>query len=774
MKFDDAAAVESICYDIRLADFPRGKNRERINNLFNGVPPFSEEDADKNNITINVNFLEGTVMSHEARAQFYSAFLSPGKYFNATTDLGPMHKRDIISNTVTQQMNKVMKRSMRYFETFRSKFAMNVLHGIGPANWRNRDEWCPRAVGIEDVGIPANTLLTMENLPFFYIYRSFTLPELIKLTSGPKLDRSWNMPLVKQCIEWIDKETQALMGQNWPEIWSPEKISERVKGDGGFYATDQVPTIDCFDFYFWNDDDKIQGWNRRIILDSWSTPQASGGAYMMTKNREVDFARNQFLFNSKTRKYASNLSELVSFQFADLSAVAPFRYHSVRSLGFLVYAACHLQNRIRCKFNESVFEALMNYYRVKSIDDVDRALKVDLINRGFVDETIQFIPPAERWQVNSELIAMGIGENARIIANNSAGNKQPDLQQEQGSKSSRKNSFQVMSEINQGTAMVSAAFNQAYKYQEAEYREIFRRFMKKNSSDPDVLAFRLACVKRDVPNYVFDADAWEIEPSRVMGGGNQTMQMAIAQQLLNMRNLFDPDPQRDILREATFAITGDADRAERWVPDEPLKISDSVHDAQLVMGVLMQGLPVALKTGQNHQEYVQVMLLELGMLIQKAEKSGGMAPPKDLEGFGLVAQHIQEHLKVLAQDKENKDFVSESAKQLGKLMNMVKAFVQRLQQKMQKQGGNGNGVPPEAIAKIKATQITAQAKAQNTRESHAQRTAQRQVAFEMEENRKQHEFEAEQRRLNMEAVHETNRNLLKSLGEGSETESKSE
>lgn len=770
MKFDDAASVEQICYDIRLADFPRGKNRERINNLFNGDPPFDQAEADKNNININVNFLEGTVMSHEGRAQFYGAFLSPGRYFNATTDLGPMHKRDIVSATVTQQMNKVMKRSMQYFETFRSKFAMNVLHGIGPAAWRNKDQWCPRAVGIEDVGIPANTLLTMENLPFFYVYRSFTLPELIKLTSGPKVDKSWNMPLVKQCIEWVDKETQALMGQNWPEVWSPEKISERVKGDGGFYATDQVPTIDCFDFYFWNDDDDIQGWNRRIILDSWSTPQASGGTYMMSRNQDTDFARNQFLFNSKNRKYASKLSELISFQFADLSSVAPFRYHSVRSLGFLVYAACHLQNRMRCKFNESVFEALMNYYRVKSIDDVDRALKVDLINRGFIDETIQFIPAAERWQINENLIAMGMSENAKIIQNNGAGHTQQswDMPEEGGS---RKTSFEVMAQINSSTAMVTAALNQAYQYQEAEYREIFRRFMKKNSTDPDVTQFRLACLKRGVPLYAFNADAWEIEPSRVMGGGDKTMQMAIAQQLLTMRNLFDPEPQRDILREATFAITGDADRADRWVPDEPLKISDSVHDAQLCMGVLMQGLPVAVKTGQNHQEYVQVMLAELGMLVQKAQQGGGMAPPKDLNGFQMVAQAIGQHLQILGQNKENKEFVADSQKQLAKIMNLVKAFAQRLQEQAKKQGGNGNGgIPPEAIAKIKGTQITAQAKAQNTRESHAQRTAQRQVAFEMEEKRKQDEFAAEQNRLNIEAAHEHNRNLLKSLGEENKPE----
>lgn len=38
-EFNDAQKVESICYEMKLADYPRGKNRALINNLFNGWPP---------------------------------------------------------------------------------------------------------------------------------------------------------------------------------------------------------------------------------------------------------------------------------------------------------------------------------------------------------------------------------------------------------------------------------------------------------------------------------------------------------------------------------------------------------------------------------------------------------------------------------------------------------------------------------------------------------------------------------------------------------------
>ncbi len=746
MNFKDARDVEMVCYQLRLADYPRSLNRTRINNLFNGVPPFADDSENK----VNVNPLGGTVMAHDARAQFYGAFLRPGQFFTASTDYGPEHKRGIYSNIVTAEINKVMKKSKPYFETFRSKFAMDVLHGIGPSAWRNRDIWRPDAIAIEDIGIPSNTLLTMENLPFFYIYRSFTVPELIKLTNRANVERGWNMPLVQKLLSWVDQESQQLMGANWPEIWSPEKTAERIKGSGGCYTSDAVPTINCFDFYFWNDEGGVEGWNRRMILDAWSEPSAAG----MSRDPKMDFAKNQFLFNPGKRKYANKLDELLTFQFADLSAVAPFRYHSVRSLGFLVYGVCHLQNRMFCRFNESAFEATLNYLRVKSTDDADRALKVDLINRGIIDQSVQFVPQAERWQVNAALIEMAMSENRRIIDSNASSYTSDSSTK---SSTSRKTKFQVMAEINQTTALVQSAFNQAYRYQESEYDEIFRRFCRKNSDDIDVKIFQNAILKRGVPEKLLNPACWELKPTQVMGAGNKTMEMAISEQLLEMRNLYDPEPQREILRDITFNVTGDADKAARWVPDQPLKVSDSVHDAQLACGTLMQGLPVSIKTGMNHKEYVIALIGGMQLLIDKAQKSGGMATQQQIEGFAAIAQNAEGHLQILAQDENEKKFVAEAQKMLAKLMNYVRAFAQRLQEEQQKAQQQQGGMSPESKAKIETTVITAKGKAEIAKNTSAQKSAQKQLAFEAEEKRKQAAFELEQERENARAMHEVAR-----------------
>jgi len=742
---------------MKLNDAPRGADRARIDSLMNGAPPYTPREVEDNTIAVNVNYLEGTKLSQSARSSFASAFQVSGNFFVAKVDSGPVHKRDKWSNIVTRNVNRPMKRSLEYYESLRSKFALNVLHGIAPATWRNRDEWCPEARGIDDILIPADTLLTMRNLPFFFDYHKFTAPELIQLTSGPRVDPGWNMKLVKSCLEWIDEMTVPLRSNSWPDYWSPEKWQERIK-EGGAYAGDAVPTIDCADFYFWHDDGKHRGWYRRIILDTWSSPTMTGGSYTMGRNKAKEFAYDEFLYNGKMNKYADNRQEIISFQFSDLSAVAPFRYHSVRSLGYLVFAICHLQNRLRCKFHESVLENLMMLFRVKSMEDVQRVLKLNLINRGFIDETIQFVPANERFQINAALVELGIRDNQNIIDSN-ASSYMPT--QNYSKDNVEKTRYQVSAELNATTSLVSAAIQQAAMYYKFECMEIFRRFCNPKSQDHDVRKFREACLKDGVPEEYLTAECWDIEPEKMMGGGNQTLQTAIAQELMQVRDKFDPSAQREILRDWTLAITQDSARADRFVPDEQ-EVSGSVHDSELAFGTLMQGVPVSPKKGLNAVEVAGTIIKLMDLKVKQiAALEDATGTPEDLIGLQLAAQYAGMFIQQLAQDPESKQIVKVLNDALGKVMNEMKAMAQRQAEKAQSQNGGQPPIDPEALAKIQAMNLQAEVKAKNSSTAHAQKTAQRQISFEMKTQQEQQQHALDLVRQAQEIELEAAKNRLK-------------
>jgi hypothetical protein len=209
------------------------------------------------------------------------------------------------------------------------------------------------------------------------------------------------------------------------------------------------------------------------------------------------------------------------------------------------------------------------------------------------------------------------------------------------------------------------------------------------------------------------------------------------------RNLFDPEPQREILRLYTLSNTDDPGLTEALVPEEPAKVTDSVHDAQLAAGVLMQGLPVALKTGMNHIEYVEALMNSMAAVIKKIEQRGGMATPDELVGLQNMYVHIGQHIQLIAQDPNEKQRVKQYGDSLGKMGNMMKGYAQRLEEQMkeQAQAQGGNGADPKDAAKAQAMVISAETKAELTKDAHKQRTAQRQVQWQLDQQRKEQEHE---------------------------------
>lgn len=770
-SFDDARALDMAAYQLVLADFPRGLQRALINSSANGSPPYTNEEMEQSGIKINVSDLTMVRLCQTARTQYSNAFLGQGRYFSAQTDMGPKHKRSLMSSIVAKEANAPLKESIQYYESLQARFGSLVLHGIGASVFENSYVTMPKALGVEDVLIPGRTILGFENLPYFMLRTEFTAVQLRKLTRSSKRDPGWNMDLVRRCEEWMDTEMTQMAGDNWTDLWSPEKWEERSKEDVGISAGDEAPAIRCFDVYGYVEatDKQPAGWVRRIILDSWSTPSISGGAISMTREKKAVDKKgnslepakaNDFLFTSGTKPVAGNWNQILTCQFSDLSAVTPRRYHSIRGLGWMLYAACHLKNRQWCKQNEAMFEALLQYFKVKSMDDVQRAMKLELANMGIIDESITPVPASERWQPNVGLVEYVSGVNQMVIDDNSrATTGQPKAQNKE-----RETNFQRMADIQQVNALVSAGLNQAYQYQVFEYRENFRRLLKKNSKDPLARAFRANCLRQGVPEDLLVPEAWDIQSERMMGGGNQTLEVMIAQQLMEYRPMLDPEPQRVVLRDAVMALTKNPAKALELVPESPT-VSGSVHDTEIVFGTLMGGNMVTPKSGLNSQEVAGTIIKLMAAKIKEIMQSGGVGTPELVKGLQTAAQYAGAYLQMLSQDESAKPVVKKLGDALGKLMNLVKAMAQRQQEAAKKaQAQNGNGQPkPEELVKAKLEAEKGKQKLSLAQQSHAQKTAQRQVQFEQGLKQKHEQHVADIAAKDLEAAANIHRAGMKSL-----------
>jgi hypothetical protein len=194
-----------------------------------------------------------------------------------------------------------------------------------------------------------------------------------------------------------------------------------------------------------------------------------------------------------------------------------------------------------------------------------------------------------------------------------------------------------------------------------------------------------------------------------------------------------------------------------------------VHDAQLAAGTLMQGLPVAIKSGINRSEYCQALIADMAIIVTKIQKTDGMGTPDQLQGVQNIAQHVGQNLQILAGDEQSKELVRALQQQLAQVMNKVKEFAQRLQQAMQQRNGQqGGGMDPKDVAKIAATNAMTQAKIELAKKSHGQKTAQRQIAFEhqmrQDAQRNAMEMQRDAAKINLDIAAQR----MKTFDEGSE------
>ena len=355
-KFSSADKVEEVVWQCRLADLPRGENRAVLDRLYDGFPPYSESEAEENNIEINRNDLTGVNAISQARRQWSNAFLKPGNYFSVTLDRGPSSKRTEWGHTITREINRRLKRRRGMMEQLRAKGAMAILHGIGPVNWKDRRTPIPQPIPISSLMIPSDTDIDFENLEYFAVFDEWTPSQLYQMTYGPKTDPGWNLELADAQLKYVMEQVQK--GPNATAYqYMPERIEQLVKGDMGFWGSDAVPTVDVWQFYYREAEDG-KGWYRKIILD-WNAGETSldSKSRPASRNKNAE-GKSTFLYSSGGRKYANSLSEILHCQFADCSAVAPFKYHSVRSLGWMLWGICDLQNRLHGKFSEAVFQSL--------------------------------------------------------------------------------------------------------------------------------------------------------------------------------------------------------------------------------------------------------------------------------------------------------------------------------------------------------------------------------------------------------------------------------
>lgn len=734
MTFKDAASIQDAVEQMRLANIPCAENRAKINGLFNGNQPWTEEERQANKIFTNANFLEGPVKGHQAVQQLENALLKPGNFFTITLDSGPQWMRAEWGAILTEELNKCLKRSQEWKDLLSNMARSVVLHGIGPMYWPKRFAPVPVELGIEDVLVPARTLVSMRNLEFFAIYREWTYAELYAMTHGAQVDPGWNMALVNKLLEELAKQplTNGANGNRW---LMPEKLEEDLKENSGWFLNSAAPVVYAWDFFFLKEDAKneTEAWERRIVLD-YQQMQPEG----LRAAVESDSKAN-FLFDSSKRAKSDPIpswQRLIHWQFGNVSLVSPCRYYSVRSFGYLLFSVCQLQNRLRCRFSDAIFESLLQYFRNVGEDDRERLEKVDLLHMGIVPDGLSFVTKGERWEVNENLALIGLQQNRQLMDEGSA-SYLPSGGQRAGLTPAT--ATEEVIRANTSAALTSAMLNRTYEGITGLYREVCRRFTLPESKHPLKEKFIRYLIAAGIPQaalpMLLNVEMWNIEPDRVLGGGNKAVEALQADRLMAVRAALDPQAQRLVTYKYVLA-NSDAQTARMLVPLEGPTPGNSSKDANNAIAPLMMGLPYVPDRTSNPVEYLTVLLQlmeqvtgQVQQLSQTQAQGVEILLADKLAGFFNAVQHAGGLIQQLAQDEMMREPAKMLMQGLETLVQTMAPIAQELQNRMAEAQAQGQQLAPEVQAKIAAITAQAQAKMQIDEAKAKQKMEQKDAGF---------------------------------------------
>lgn len=657
-EFDTVESIRKVVDNMQTIENERARDRALIDTLANGERPYSAQEVAEYQVQFNINWGDMNKTLRDANAQVNGALLFKPTLFTATSKGGQLDKRDEYSQKFTTKINDQLildEQGSKFRYLIKSRNASVVLHGPGIMYWPNSYCPLPSFCPLENFLIPTDTLLDLSNCSYFNIKTELTPFELFERTHGEVVDKNWKMEQVDAILEGLE-EIGTLNTENYDWVTHPEKMQELFKQNRCYLNSDAVAKVKL-DYFFSKENDG--NWYLKI--------------FMRIAVGEAD--ADEFIYASE-QPFADSLCKILHVQYGDNSIVPPQKYHSVRGIGAMIYSAAWALNMFRSDLFQHAKEQMRMYLKIQAPADKARENMVNLQQYGIVEDGVSFVPQSERHQIDTPLVDNVLAQCRQNITDNSSAFVQ-DIDN-----GSEKEQTLGEAKIRQMTANnnVSTLLTMMYYQENPFYQETVRRYLSKNSGDAGIEAFQKSCIEDGIPKELMVYDNWKVEADRVLGAGDQSLALQQATAIYGIPDL-DPKSKRMASRQLISTISQDPAKGMLYVPDAPDAANSGAMAANDVFGTLMQGVPVALRQGIEQSSYIETMLKSMAAVVQQITQTDNVGTQQQIIGLGMVGQDIQQHIAILESDKTQKQNVKQFGDALGKMMNLVKAFSQRLAEK---------------------------------------------------------------------------------------------
>ena len=679
-RVKDVKSAHEIYMKLKDADNLSAESRAMIQAVLDGQPPYDENDlvATNQGHRANINFGELDAMVDSSMAGYIDLISSVETLIRFRTKHGKIEERTEWEDIVSEEFSRMLRNWDRFDFNFINLARMFIVNGVGFCYFDDSFDWRWRVTGLGDLLIPRRTQATEDDIEVACCVRSFQAHQLYRYIKDEAraTELGWNVPAVKKAI------LGASSGRNMETEW--ERFQEELKNNDLFVGTANASEIKAVHQWVHEFDGTV---SHSIFLES-SAPSAE----------------DKFLYR-KSKKFHKMSQALVGFTYG---VGTNGYYHSIRGLGYKVFPAIQMSNRLRSQMIDGAMlsssvmlqpqneDALQNFQLTYYGPYAILAPGVDLVDRT--------IPNAS----NSTLPILG--DMGRILTAKS-GQYQSSVVEDKREKTR----YEVQVEAQQGARLSVASLSLFYNPLERLLKEVLRRACSENyhPADPGgqaVREFKVRCFERGVPTEVIHkVDIARVTVVRAIGSGSEAMRQTVLDELSQLAPAFDEVGRTNALRDKVAARIG-YDRANRYIQpaNAEARTTEDEKRAFLEHTSMKVGVAAPVFPNDIHSAHARVHLGELSSIAGLLEQDPTQIP-QQIDYLVTLLEHTTAHVEAL---NDNPILVQEAAgfrkslQQIGEIATNGQRHVEKLrrQQAQQTEAGQapeGGQLPGSADLDVK-------------------------------------------------------------------------
>lgn len=664
-RVTSATTIRGIYNQMIIDDEASATARVRVQGMKDGDPPFSPGalKMQKQASRANANFLQGAKIIAKVANGFNDIIFSVKTLMSIETEYGEEAERFNNNRIIAEELTRTIRKWPSFASHFMQLVDKFVTHGVGIGYFPDTRDWRYEVAGFGDFLIPRQTPASEEKIQIAISKQDMPVTELYDMIEDPETAAKlgWNVPAVRAAIN------RATDRASTGETGEFESMQKEIKNnDISFNRKYQYVRI------------------LRAIVREFD---GSLSFYMLEKDG------NGEILCSQPSRYKTVNEAFVFFCYG----IGNGTFHGIRGLGHILYPLVQLHNRLMCMLADSAMlsgSLMIQPESQKALDDLAMQAfgpfmilspGVNVVEKAMPNLAQSSMPVLsevkDRMAESGSHFAVGGGSKNEVYQNR----------------------LQSEAQMEEAAGGDSASIDLFYASWDRLLREMVRRIIEGDKSDPLISEFYKRIEKRQVPlEAVKSIDHDSTYATRAIGAGNPSFRTIGLGRLVQLLPNLDEIGQKRLIHQIVADIVGYQNASFYAAEPEENRVNVEAKVAEMENILLLQGNPIGVNPQELHATHAMIHVTPLQETIEGIER-GEIDPIASLPGLRQMLSHLGMHAEPLAKDPTQRSVFGIVKEGINNLTQIVDNF-ERAIRADQRQGEGApaeGGESPDAIEDTK-------------------------------------------------------------------------